>query len=60
MKKIIFTLIIISLVLLEGCSQESEIIEESNCVFGEVDCEAPGNCGRYFNEDNDNICDYSQ
>jgi membrane-associated HD superfamily phosphohydrolase len=30
------------------------------CPIGEVSCEYPGDCARYIDADNNNICDYSE
>jgi len=31
-----------------------------DCPFGKINCEFPGDCGRYVDSDNDKICDHSQ
>lgn len=65
MQKLIVVLMLISVILIAGCSVES--IENSNqeeshsdCPFGKVDCEYPGNCGRYIDINENNICDHSE
>lgn len=59
-------------VLTAGCSVQSiepseDVVEDivveptfSTCPFEEVDCEYPGNCGRYVDGDSDDLCDHSQ
>ncbi|MEA3273337.1 MAG: DUF4405 domain-containing protein [Patescibacteria group bacterium] len=32
----------------------------NNCPYNETDCPSPGECSRYTDTNNDNICDYSQ
>ena len=67
MKRIIILLFI--LIMLTSCSQEVIIDENkkikekttnSNCPFEEVNCEYPGNCGRYVDSDDNSICDNSE
>ncbi len=65
MQKLIVVLVFLSLFLLAGCSVEStesynEEQVDSDCPFGKVDCEYPGNCGRYIDLDANDICDHSE
>jgi hypothetical protein len=66
MKKIINILIVMSsvfLVVLSGCSVETiggGGRDNSDCPFGNVDCEYPGECGHYIDTDNNAICDHSE
>ncbi len=52
-KKIIFTL---SLML----SAAGYGLAQTDCPFGLTDDPAPGQCGRYIDNNGDNICDNSQ
>ena len=36
-----------------------ETDKRSDCSFGEVDCEFPGDCGSYIDINNDGVCDHS-
>ena len=65
MQRVMFLFFILVLVLTAGCSVESIEIdnEESthpDCPFGKVDCEYPGNCGRYIDTNANDICDHSE
>jgi hypothetical protein len=53
MKKIFFivTLVVFLLPLVMG-----EVV----CPYDTEDCSYPGDCGRYFDENNDGLCDFSQ
>jgi len=53
MKKTVILLFVISLLL-------PFIFAQSDCPFGEEDCEYPGKCGGYNDGNNDGICDDSQ
>lgn len=53
MKKIIFTLFILALIPLAALAWD-------DCPYNEVDCPSPGDCDRYVDIDNDEICDRSQ
>ena len=33
---------------------------KSECPFGEVNCEFPGECGNYIDRDGNDVCDYSE
>jgi hypothetical protein len=33
---------------------------EQDCLFGKTNDEFPGDCGRYIDDNQDNICDHSQ
>jgi hypothetical protein len=64
MQKLVILIALLALLLTAGCSVESiEGIEEeihSDCPHGEVNCEYPGNCGKYIDTDNNDICDHSE
>ena len=69
MKSIILLLFLLLLLFLTGCSQEinENITNFSNiktivstCPFGEINCEYPGNCGRYNDINKNDICDHSE
>ncbi len=53
MKKIIFTLLL-------SISIPITALAWDNCPYNEIDCPAPGDCNRYIDTDNDQICDRSQ
>ena len=36
------------------------ILAWDDCPYNEIDCLSPGDCSRYIDTDNDNICDHSQ
>jgi len=51
------------LILVAVCSVESienEGVSHSDCPFGNIDCEYPGNCGKYIDTNNNEICDHSE
>ena len=63
MQKSIVAIILLSLVLIAGCSvQSTENTEETHtdCPFENVNCEYPGECGRYIDKDGNEICDHSE
>ena len=62
MQKIIFILLIVSLVLITGCSTEAieEDTFETECPHGLVNDPYPGKCGLYMDKDSNQICDYSE
>jgi len=53
MKKIIFVLLLLALV-------PSSALAWDDCLHNEIDCSYPGDCVRYIDTDNDEICDHSQ
>jgi len=53
MKKIIFILILLILI-------PATTLAWNDCPYNKVDCPAPGDCVRYIDTDNDQICDHSQ
>ncbi|AHB41467.1 4Fe-4S binding protein [candidate division SR1 bacterium RAAC1_SR1_1] len=40
--------------------EEKKDNQEVTCPFGEVNCEFPGECGAYTDQDKNQICDYSE
>ncbi|MGE0793242.1 MAG: hypothetical protein AB7V77_03640 [Candidatus Woesearchaeota archaeon] len=65
MKKIMLLLILV-LLLFSSCLKETttEIITKEistySCPRGEIDCNYPGKCYLYTDENKDNICDNSE
>ncbi len=65
-----FTVSLLMISIISGCSNYSnpgdtsdkEVLKpsETDCPFGNVHCEYPGNCGRYTDSDDNGICDYSE
>lgn len=53
MKKIIFILILSILI-------PATTLAWDDCLRDKIDCPAPGDCARYIDTDNDQICDHSQ
>ena len=53
MRKIIFILLLL-------ISIPTTILAWDNCPYSEINCPAPGDCNRYIDIDNDEICDRSQ
>ncbi|MEA3453002.1 MAG: hypothetical protein U9Q96_01540 [Patescibacteria group bacterium] len=53
MRKVIFILFILSFIPLV-------VLAWDDCPHNQIDCPAPGDCNRYVDIDNDEICDYSQ
>ncbi len=53
MKKIIFALFLSILIPIIALAWD-------NCPYDKIDCPAPGDCNRYIDTDNDQICDRSQ
>ncbi len=63
MKRIIFIFFILVSIFTLGCSAEAtNEVEDTqvNCPFGNIDCEYPGDCGRYLDTDNNELCDHSK
>ena len=65
MQKLVILISILALLLTAGCSVESIGIDNeeaihSDCPHGEVNCEYPGNCARYVDTNNNDICDHSE
>jgi len=56
MEKRIITLFILLIITL---SLMAPTILAADCPYDKVNCEYPGDCGRYIDQDNDNICDNS-
>ena len=53
MKKIIFALMLLVLI-------PTAVLAWDDCPYNEIDCPFPGECSRYIDIDNDEICDHSQ
>jgi hypothetical protein len=53
MKKIIFALLLLTLIPVSTLAWD-------DCLHNETDCLYPGDCVRYIDTDNDGICDHSQ
>ncbi|MCK5466243.1 hypothetical protein KAI56_01960 [Candidatus Parcubacteria bacterium] len=53
MKKMISVLLFLIL-------SPTTILAWDDCPYNEIDCLSPGDCSRYIDTDNDNICDHSQ
>ena len=65
MQKLVVFVLILTLFLTAGCSVESmegtdEETVDLDCPFGKIDCEYPGNCARYIDLNNNDICDHSE
>ena len=64
MQKLIMVFLIIALLINAGCSVESMNADtegiHSDCPRSEVNCEYPGNCGRYVDTNDNGICDHSE
>ena len=65
MQRSISWVFILALLLIAGCSVESisddtEEAIHSDCPFEETNCEYPGNCGKYIDTNNNDICDHSE
>lgn len=58
MKKI--TIILILLFAFVLAFKPVSIYAWDDCIFGKVNDEYPGDCARYIDTDNDDICDHSQ
>jgi len=63
--KYLFALFLICIFLLASCSQNAATelkpaAEKTDCPFGMINDTYPGQCGRYVDRNNDNICDLSQ
>ena len=44
---------------MEGAEIDNEEPIHSDCPFGKTDCGYPGDCGRYIDLNEDDVCDYS-
>lgn len=53
-KKILISIAFLTLILIPFSTLAQD------CPFGETNCEYPGNCGRYMDVNEDQICDHSQ
>jgi hypothetical protein len=65
MQRIVIVIMIIAIMTVSACSIETKDIVTpekivSDCPFGNIDCEYPGNCGRYIDVNLNNICDHSE
>jgi hypothetical protein len=68
MMRFVIVFLFVSLLLVSGCATEAtqsitgEFLDDGRvtCPNGMVDDPAPGSCGLYTDENDNNICDYSE
>ena len=65
MKLMIILVLALGVLLTQGYLHEGTIVEDKepvspDCPYGEVNCTYPGNCGRFIDADNNDICDHSE
>ena len=65
----IVSFLALGILLTQGYLHGDTIVEDkeeekepasSNCPYGEINCTYPGNCGRFIDVNNNDICDYSE